>query len=95
MKGDKCHLHPMRFEHVYMTDEELDEQLGEFVKTAKRELSRANEALARVEAEYLEEGACGLADLMTILDSVKFEATRLYVESERQLHLAPKKKKRT
>ena len=32
---------------------------------------------------------------MTILDSVKFEATRLYVETERQLHLAPKKKKRT
>jgi len=79
---------------VYMTTEELDDQLAEFVKNAKRELSRANEALARVEAEYLEEGACGLADLMTILDSVKFEATRLYVETERQLRLAPKKKKR-
>ena len=48
---------------MYLTTEELDDQLMEFVKNAKRELSRANEALARLRPNILRRAP---ADLQTL-----------------------------
>lgn len=70
---------------MYMSEDELDDQLKDFVKMAERELNKAQEGLTAVDAEHLDDVICGLENIITSLGHVKFEATRLVVEAERQM----------
>jgi hypothetical protein len=70
---------------MYLSEDELDQQLKDFVRMAERELDEAREGLAAVDAEHLEDVIRGLEGMITSLGSVTFEATRLVVEADRQL----------
>ncbi len=70
---------------MYMSEDELDDQLKDFVKLAERELNKAQEGLIAVDAEHLDDVICGLEKIITSIGHVKFEATRLVVEAERQM----------
>jgi hypothetical protein len=70
---------------VYLSEDELDDQLRDFVKMAERELNKAQGGLIAVNAEHLEDVIGGLENVITSLGQIKFEATRLVVEAERQM----------
>jgi hypothetical protein len=70
---------------MYLSEDELDDQLKDFVKMAERELRKVQEGLTAVDAEHLEDVIGGLESMISGLGRVKFEATRLVVEAERQM----------
>ena len=70
---------------MYLSEDELDDQLKDFVKMAERELNKVREGLTAVDAEHLDDVIGGLEAMISGLGRVKFEATRLVVEAERQM----------
>jgi hypothetical protein len=70
---------------MYLSEDELDEQLRDFVKMAERKLNEASESLTAVDAEHLEDVINGLEGMITSLGHITFEATRLVVEADRQM----------
>jgi hypothetical protein len=70
---------------MYLSEDELDDQLKDFVKMAERELKKVQDGLTAVNEEHLEDVISGLEGMITSLGHVKFEATRLVVEAERQM----------
>jgi hypothetical protein len=71
---------------MYLSEDELDDQLKDFVKMAERELSKVRESLTMVDAEHLEDVINGLDGMISGLGRVKFEASRLFAEADRQMH---------